>query len=290
MSHQSWDLWCGVWRRLVGPLDRKHSALVLASAAAAAIKVGVTTWPAGRVRAAVMGVVAFDLVGGMVAFQLPATRAAYAPSSVISRVGFAAAHVQAGVVALTGQGSWSTVAGRYLAALSSTVLLESMLPTSPRRRAVATVAAVLCSVADLMVSRGEGQRWLGPAILVKVTSAVTAASREDEVGLVVFDARESSRFWSHVLRGPHAVSCWMWTGAIGDDGYGRFWIHDDTAPKQQRAVRPHRWALAHALGGWERIEGPQARHWYCVRCAVVRARDRHDVREFLIQAAEARRS
>lgn len=87
----------------------------------------------------------------------------------------------------------------------------------------------------------------------------------------MFDPRESERFWSHVLRGPHAFSCWLWIGAIGDDGYGRFWIHDDTAPNGQRAVRPHRWALADALGGWASIEGLQARHWYCDVPLCVRA-------------------
>lgn len=160
--------WSRAWTLLVGPLDRKQSALVLTSATASAITVGVRTRPAGRVRAAVTAAVAFDLVGGLVAFQLPATRAVYAPSSLISRVGFAAAHVQAGVVPLTGQGSWSTAAGRYLAALSSTVLLEVALPKSPHRRAVATVVAAAFSISDLVVSRGEEQRWLGPVVLIKV--------------------------------------------------------------------------------------------------------------------------
>ncbi|WP_420367101.1 hypothetical protein [Curtobacterium sp. L1-20] len=30
------------------------------------------------------------------------------------------------------------------------------------------------------------------------------------------------RFWSHVVKGPAPADCWIWTGAIGDDGYGRF--------------------------------------------------------------------
>ncbi|MBN1174891.1 MAG: hypothetical protein JXA67_22220 [Micromonosporaceae bacterium] len=36
-------------------------------------------------------------------------------------------------------------------------------------------------------------------------------------------AREIERFWSKVVRGPGAA-CWVWTGAVGDDGYGSFSI------------------------------------------------------------------
>lgn len=86
-----------------------------------------------------------------------------------------------------------------------------------------------------------------------------------------FESREQDRFWSHVVQGPAEQSCWLWTGAIGDDGYGRFWISDQHAPNGQRAVRPHRWALAHALGGWESIDGLQARHWFCDVPLCVRA-------------------
>lgn len=50
----------------------------------------------------------------------------------------------------------------------------------------------------------------------------------------------ATRFWSHVVRGPKADDCWLWTGAIADDGYGRFWLTDDG---RQRVVRPHRLAL-----------------------------------------------
>ncbi len=32
------------------------------------------------------------------------------------------------------------------------------------------------------------------------------------------------RFYSHVLKGPEPDSCWLWLGAISDDGYGRFWL------------------------------------------------------------------
>ncbi|MCW4353421.1 hypothetical protein ONR57_08940 [Hoyosella sp. YIM 151337] len=60
------------------------------------------------------------------------------------------------------------------------------------------------------------------------------------------DARGVSRFWSSVVRGPGVDDCWVWIGAIGDDGYGRFWIKRDG---RQRAVRPHRYALILANGG-----------------------------------------
>ena len=54
------------------------------------------------------------------------------------------------------------------------------------------------------------------------------------------------RFWSHVVKGPAPVDCWIWTGAIGDDGYGRFWVPQDDGG--QRAMRPQRWLYEHITG------------------------------------------
>lgn len=50
-------------------------------------------------------------------------------------------------------------------------------------------------------------------------------------------ASEQERFWSHVVKRPEAEDCWFWTGAVSDDGYGRFWIRRATG---QQAVRPKR--------------------------------------------------
>jgi hypothetical protein len=64
--------------------------------------------------------------------------------------------------------------------------------------------------------------------------------------LAVGDADERARFRSYVVHGPHRSSCAIWIGAIADDGYGRFWVSRGGQP---RVVRPHRYALAIALGG-----------------------------------------
>lgn len=64
--------------------------------------------------------------------------------------------------------------------------------------------------------------------------------------LTVGDRAEQDRFWSHVVRGPGLRDCWIWTGAIADDGYGRWWIRRGHL---DRVIRPHRYALAIALGG-----------------------------------------
>jgi hypothetical protein len=45
------------------------------------------------------------------------------------------------------------------------------------------------------------------------------------------------RFWSKVIRGPRPEHCWIWVGAIADDGYGRFHLEGGS-------VRPHRYSLA----------------------------------------------
>lgn len=57
---------------------------------------------------------------------------------------------------------------------------------------------------------------------------------------------EDERFWSHVIKGPGPDDCWIWVGAISDDGYGRFWTRPDGA--RQRAVRPSRYAHQRVTG------------------------------------------
>jgi hypothetical protein len=54
-------------------------------------------------------------------------------------------------------------------------------------------------------------------------------------------AEEIARFWGKVVKGAESRDCWIWVGAIGDDGYGRLWLHRDG---RQRMVRPHRYAVA----------------------------------------------
>lgn len=61
-------------------------------------------------------------------------------------------------------------------------------------------------------------------------------------------ATEIDRFWSRVVKGPRETDCFLWGrdgAAIGDDGYGRFWVSRDG---MQRVLRPHRVALALAEG------------------------------------------
>ena len=57
---------------------------------------------------------------------------------------------------------------------------------------------------------------------------------------------EHVRFWRYVVKGPAASDCWLWTGAVSDDGYGRFWTKQDGG--RQRAVRPQRYAYEEATG------------------------------------------
>jgi hypothetical protein len=104
----------------------------------------------------------------------------------------------------------------------------------------------------------------------------------------VAHAKEIARFWSptKVVRGPGS-SCWIWTGAIGDDGYGSFSIRrpvlDDAGgitgdPVTGRPVmREHvvsapRYALAAALGA--RLDATMiAEHVVCDEPICVRAHD-----------------
>lgn len=52
------------------------------------------------------------------------------------------------------------------------------------------------------------------------------------------------RFWSYVVKGPRESDCWIWTGAVADDGYGRFWT---ATPHGQKVIRPHRYAVQQTL-------------------------------------------
>ena len=56
---------------------------------------------------------------------------------------------------------------------------------------------------------------------------------------------EIARFDRFIVRGPGERDCWIWTGAIGDDGYGRFWVGRDGGPQVVRAAR---YALALDIG------------------------------------------
>lgn len=53
------------------------------------------------------------------------------------------------------------------------------------------------------------------------------------------------RFWEKVITGPRPQDCWIWVGAIANDGYGRFWVSRDGG---HRAVRPRRYAYEHLTG------------------------------------------
>jgi hypothetical protein len=66
---------------------------------------------------------------------------------------------------------------------------------------------------------------------------------------------EIERFGAHVVRGPEADDCWIFTGPIGGDGYGRFWIRRGGGGRIM--LRANRYALAVSLKGeplqpWER--------------------------------------
>lgn len=56
---------------------------------------------------------------------------------------------------------------------------------------------------------------------------------------------EHTRFIAKVVQGPGEKDCWLWVGAIADDGYGRFSIRRDG---REKMVRPHRFLYEHITG------------------------------------------
>ena len=68
-------------------------------------------------------------------------------------------------------------------------------------------------------------------------------------------AKELARFDAQVVRGPEVNDCWIFTGPIGGDGYGRYWIR--RGGNERIMLRANRYALAVSLRGellqpWER--------------------------------------
>lgn len=114
-----------------------------------------------------MGIVAFDLVGGLVAFQLRPTREKYSASSLRSRMGFALAHLQPFLLPVLGEGPWRRAAARYATAVIATAVLERCATRSTSRRAVANSVAAAFSGADLATGKPQ-QRWFGTVYLMKV--------------------------------------------------------------------------------------------------------------------------
>jgi hypothetical protein len=47
----------------------------------------------------------------------------------------------------------------------------------------------------------------------------------------LFDKEVIDRFWSKVIR--ITDSCWIWKGALKDDGYAQFWISNQHPPHQE---------------------------------------------------------
>lgn len=69
---------------------------------------------------------------------------------------------------------------------------------------------------------------------------------------------DAQRFAAKVLRGPGERDCWIWVGAIGDDGYGRFWTRREDG--SQQVVRAHRFALAQLMDNPALLEDAEVCH------------------------------
>ena len=60
-------------------------------------------------------------------------------------------------------------------------------------------------------------------------------------------SEELAWFETNVVRGPYRDDCAIWVGAIGGDGYGRFWVRRGGG--ERIMVRANRYALADARDG-----------------------------------------
>ena len=88
---------------------------------------------------------------------------------------------------------------------------------------------------------------------------------------------EIARFWEKVIKGPGPSACWLWVGAIGDDGYGRFWTQ--TTDGGQRMLRAHR-AAAEIIYGVKAITDQLVTH-LCDNPLCVRAENSREGHLFI---------
>ncbi|QRZ61799.1 HNH endonuclease [Rothia sp. ZJ932] len=82
-------------------------------------------------------------------------------------------------------------------------------------------------------------------------------------------SKEKERFFRHVVKGPDLSSCWIWTGAISNDGYGIFWRKDPVTGKDS-PIKAHRYVLLLLSQDAQLPEGAQALH-KCDNTLCVRA-------------------
>lgn len=114
-----------------------------------------------------MGLAAFDLCGGLVAFQFRPTREKYSRSPLQARMLFALVHLQPFLLPVLGEGSWRQATMRYATAVTSTAVLERFPPRSNSCRVLSNCAAAILSAVDLACGKSQ-QSWFGPIYLMKV--------------------------------------------------------------------------------------------------------------------------
>ena len=83
-------------------------------------------------------------------------------------------------------------------------------------------------------------------------------------------SEEARRFWEKVVKGETPGACWVWTGAIGGDGYGRFWVKDPNTEAGEKMWRAHRFAAALTFGSDE-VEASEMVTHLCDNPLCVRA-------------------
>lgn len=93
-------------------------------------------------------------------------------------------------------------------------------------------------------------------------------------------SEEARRFWDKVVKGETPGACWVWTGAIGADGYGRFWVKDSESEAGEKMWRAHRYAATVAFGN-DAVEAAEMVTHLCDNPLCVRAETGSDSHLFL---------
>lgn len=99
----------------------------------------------------------------------------------------------------------------------------------------------------------DTQRWVA-AVSDEVMALMLASSQFQ--GIV-------DRFHSKIDYGFGVNDCWVWTGALSDEGYGDFWLPTPLGPRDGKTVRAHRFSYVLTYGEIP-CETPYLDHLRCI--------------------------
>lgn len=121
-----------------------------------------------------------------------------------------------------------------------------------RRRAMQPPVA---DIADFSVTHEAGVQLVAS----NPTHSIIPKTRRARIGIQGFpkvDAYE--RFFAKVSKGSEPSDCWIWLGAVGSKGYGRFWVDGRMIPAHRYSYElAHGTTMRNDLNGCHSCDTPR---------------------------------